>query len=195
MLPMRVVTPEELPGAASLTLMDATSKVGVCPMAAQDSNAMQIDGFIPWFEVYRGLEEDTLENPEPGVRRKSVPGSKFAAFWRIFVPGSNLPLREIPTRFPSIFIPPGEPSPHPPTLAKIPSRGPPQTRATLENLAHFHTHRCPRAGDPTGSKNSGRGRGYVRLASLPVPAARSPALPTLSRSFAGGTHIPTDGTL
>jgi len=27
-------------------------------------------------------------------------GSKFAAFWRIFVPGSNLPLREIPTRSP-----------------------------------------------------------------------------------------------
>jgi len=47
---------------------------------------------------------DTLENPEPCVRRKSVPGSKFAAFWRIFVPGSNLPLREIPTRCPH-FMP------------------------------------------------------------------------------------------
>jgi len=32
---------------------------------------------------------------------------------------------------------------------------PPQTRATLENLAHFHTYRGPRAGDPTGSKNTG----------------------------------------
>jgi len=47
-----------------------------------------------------------------------VPGSKFAAFWRIFVPGSSLPLRETPTRSP-----------------------------------HFHTHRCSRAGAPTGSKN------------------------------------------
>jgi len=45
-----------------------------------------------------------LENPEPRVRRKSVPGSKFAVLWRIFVPGSNLPHREIPTRFPAIVI-------------------------------------------------------------------------------------------
>ncbi|SPE30428.1 hypothetical protein SBA3_1660001 [Candidatus Sulfopaludibacter sp. SbA3] len=36
-----------------------------------------------------------------------MPGSKFAAFWRIFVPGSNLPLCEIPTRSPTILIPPG----------------------------------------------------------------------------------------
>jgi len=39
---------------------------------------------------------------------QTVPGSKFAAFWRIFVPGSCLPLRKIPTRFPgSTFIPLG----------------------------------------------------------------------------------------
>jgi len=68
----------------------------------------------------------TLQNPKPCarrkpvppskipsrcVRRKSVPGSKFAAFWRIFVPGSNLPLRETPARS-------GEASPHEPTGSK-----------------------------------------------------------------------------
>jgi len=48
--------------------------------------------------AYTPQNRATLENPEPCVRRKSVPGSKFAAFWRIFVPGSNLPLRETPPR-------------------------------------------------------------------------------------------------
>jgi len=33
-------------------------------------------------------------------RAGTLTGSKFAAFWRIFVPGSNLPLRETPTRSP-----------------------------------------------------------------------------------------------
>jgi len=33
-------------------------------------------------------------------------------------------------------------------LREIPSHGPPQTRATLENPAHFHTDRCPRCGHP-----------------------------------------------
>jgi len=47
------------------------------------------------------------------MRRKPVPGSKFAAFWRIFVPGSSLPLYEIPARFPpTTFIRVGEAPPH-----------------------------------------------------------------------------------
>ncbi|SPE31310.1 hypothetical protein SBA3_1770001 [Candidatus Sulfopaludibacter sp. SbA3] len=47
------------------------------------------------------LHEYSLENPEPRVRRKSVP---------IFIPivaRSNLPLREMPTSFRPTFIPPG----------------------------------------------------------------------------------------
>jgi len=63
----------------------------------------------------------TLENPEPCIRRKSVPGSKFAAFWRIFVPGSSLPLRETPTRFPHSHTH-RCPRAGPLTPSKIPSR-------------------------------------------------------------------------
>jgi len=62
----------------------------------------------------------TLENPQPVRTPQTVPGSKLAAFWRIFVPGSSLPLREMPTSFPTILIPPGETSPQEPTVTVLP---------------------------------------------------------------------------
>jgi len=67
--------------------------------------------------------------------------------WRIFVPGSNLPLCEISTRFPAIFICR--------VRLRLISRPSRKSRAaarrkpvppTLENPAHFHAYRCPRAG-------------------------------------------------
>jgi len=108
----------------------------------------------------------TLENPEPGVRRKSLPPSKFpsrvsaanpcqarnspsfgessclaricpfAKSRRVFQPFSS---RRASLRLISRLS------------RKSRAAAPPQTRATLENLAHFHTHRCPRAGPLTGS--------------------------------------------
>jgi len=57
---------------------------------------------VPGFEIRRLLANlrASLENPQPVRTPQTVPGSKFAAFWRIFVPGSSLPLRETPTRSP-----------------------------------------------------------------------------------------------
>jgi len=79
-------------------------------------------------------------------------GSKFAVFWRIFVPGSSLPLREIPTRFPAI-IPPGEPSPHQPTLAKIPSRGPAANPRYPRKSRPFSFPSLPACGPPDTLEN------------------------------------------
>jgi len=98
-----------------------TSDVSPQREGVETSRSLEAGAAKRW-SLSKILSREPAANPLPPsripsrcARRKSVPGSKFAVFWRIFVPGSNLPLREIPTRFPAIFIPPGEP-----TLSKMP---------------------------------------------------------------------------
>jgi len=62
--------------------------------------------------MYRLSRKPRAERPP-----QTVPGSKFAAFWRIFVHGSSLPLREIPTRFSS------RRAPHAPTVTTLATIG------------------------------------------------------------------------
>jgi len=110
----------------SLTRPDETRTPGSAGDLVAGSFGCRVGQTLPVIFERVASCASSLENPEPCVRRKSVPGSKFAAFWRIFVPGSNLPLGEIPTRSPTILIPPGvPPSKISPILAKIPSRCPP----------------------------------------------------------------------